>query len=48
MGKPERERLLGRPKNRWENNINMDIKEWDLGVWSGVMWLKAGTCGMLL
>ena len=37
MGNPEGKRLLGRPERRWENNINMDIKEWDLGVWSGLM-----------
>ena len=42
MGKPEGKRLLGRPKHRWENNINMDIKEWDLGVWSVLMWLRTG------
>jgi len=24
VGKPEGERPLGRPRNRWENNIKMD------------------------
>jgi hypothetical protein len=27
VGKPEGERLLGRPRRRWEDNIKMDIQE---------------------
>jgi hypothetical protein len=27
VGKPERKRLLGRPKRRWEDNIKMDFRE---------------------
>jgi hypothetical protein len=27
MGKPERERPLGRPRRRWEFNIRMDLRE---------------------
>jgi len=27
VGKPERKRLLGRPRRRWEDNIKMDRKE---------------------
>jgi hypothetical protein len=27
VGKPERRRLLGRHRRRWENNIKMDLKE---------------------
>jgi len=27
MGKPEGKRLLGRPRRRWEDNINMDLQE---------------------
>ena len=26
-GKPERKRPMGRPKHRWEDNINMDLQE---------------------
>jgi hypothetical protein len=38
VGKPESKSLLGRPKHRWENNINMDLQEiggshW---VWMGL------------
>jgi hypothetical protein len=27
VGKPEGKRLHGRPRRRWENNINMDLQE---------------------
>jgi hypothetical protein len=27
VGKPERRRLLGRPRHRWEDNIKMDLLE---------------------
>jgi hypothetical protein len=27
VGRPEGKRPLGRPKRRWENNINMDLRE---------------------
>jgi len=27
MGKPERKRLLGRPRRRWEDNTKMDLQE---------------------
>jgi len=27
MGEPEGDEQLGRPRNRWERNIKMDLKE---------------------
>jgi hypothetical protein len=27
VGRPERRRLLGRPRRRWEDNIEMDLHE---------------------
>ena len=27
VGKPEGKRQLGRPRHRWEDNINMDLEE---------------------
>ena len=27
MGKPEGNKLLGRPRRRWEENIKMDLQE---------------------
>ena len=32
MGRPEGKISLGRPKSRWEDNINMDLKEVDCDV----------------
>jgi hypothetical protein len=37
MGKPERERLLGRPRHRWENGIIMYLRE--IG-WGNVDWIQ--------
>jgi hypothetical protein len=42
VGKPEGKRQLGRPRQRWEDNIKMDLQE----VGSGSMdWLRIGTGG---
>ena len=32
VGKPEGKRPLGRPKRRWEDNIEMDLEEVGRGV----------------
>jgi hypothetical protein len=47
VGKPERNRPIGRSKRRWEDNIRMDLREigW---VWTGCIWLRAGISGGLL
>jgi hypothetical protein len=37
VGKPERKRLLGRPRRRWEDGIRMDLREIGLG---GVDWIR--------
>jgi hypothetical protein len=36
VGKPERNRPLGRPRCRWVDNIKMDLKE--IG-WDSVKWI---------
>jgi hypothetical protein len=46
--KPERKRPLGRPRRRLEDNIKMDFRKWDVGVWTGLIWLRIGTGGVLL
>jgi hypothetical protein len=28
---------------RWEDNIKVDLKEIDLRVWTGIIWLRLGT-----
>ena len=43
VGKPEGKRSLGRPRRRWENN--MDLQEVGWGVWTGLSWLWIGTGG---
>jgi hypothetical protein len=50
VGKPEGKRPLGRPRRRWEEGINMDLREidWGGGVWSGFSWLRIGIVGGLL
>jgi hypothetical protein len=35
--KPERKRLLGRPRRRWVDNIKIDLRE--IG-WGGMDWIE--------
>jgi len=43
VGKPEGKRPLGRPRHRWEDNIEMDLQEVRCGgVWTGSSWLRIG------
>jgi hypothetical protein len=42
VGKPEVKRLLGRLKHRWDDLMRMDLREIDVGVWSGSSWLRIG------
>lgn len=37
VGNPDRKRLLGRPRHRWECNFEMDIKE---GRWGDMDWIN--------
>jgi len=43
VGRHEGKRPLGRPRRRWEENIEMDFQEVGYGAWTGLIWLKAGT-----
>jgi hypothetical protein len=45
VGKPEGKRSFGRIRNRWEDNIKMDL-EVDVGVRTGSSWLRIGTDGV--
>jgi hypothetical protein len=36
MGRPEKERPLGRPRLRWEDNIKMDLRD---VRWRGMDWI---------
>jgi len=37
VGRPEGKRPLGRPRRRWEDNINIDLRE--VGI-DGVNWIQ--------
>ena len=41
MGKPEGKRPLGRPRLRWEDNIEMDLQEVGCGG-RGMDWIELG------
>jgi hypothetical protein len=43
--KPEGKKPLGRPRNRWEDNNKMDFRKWEVGVWTGLNWLRMGIGG---
>jgi len=45
VGKPEGKRPLVRPRRRWEDNIKVGFRKWDMGVWTGSSWLRIGTVG---
>jgi hypothetical protein len=48
VGKPEGGRPLGRPRHRWDDNIEMDLREAGWGSWTELIWLMIGTDGWLL
>jgi hypothetical protein len=43
VGKPEGKRPLGRPRNRCNDNIKMDLQEVGCVVWTESNWLMTGT-----
>ena len=43
--KPERKRLLGRPRRRWEDNIKTAHRQVGLREWTGLIWHRIGTGG---
>jgi len=47
VGKREGKRPFGRPRRRWEDNIQMELQEvrWGGrgGAWTGLIWLRIGT-----
>jgi hypothetical protein len=48
VGTREGKRPLGRPRRRWEDNIEMDLQGVGWGTWTGLIWLRIGTGGGLL
>ena len=47
-GRPDRNRQLRRPRQRWENNIKMNIQGMECGPLIGSIWFMVGTGGGLL
>jgi hypothetical protein len=47
VANPEGKRPLGKPRRKWMNNINMELRE-DEMVWIGLICLTIGTSGGLL
>jgi len=46
VGKNEGKSPPGRPRHRWEDNIQIDIQEEGLeGAWIELTWLRIGTAG---
>jgi hypothetical protein len=42
MGRHEGRRPLGRPNNRWEDNIKMGLQEVGGRTWNRLIWLRIG------
>ncbi|KAJ4444178.1 hypothetical protein ANN_05968 [Periplaneta americana] len=47
VGRPEGKRPLGMPRRRWEDNIKMDLRRWDMMIENGLILLRIGTNGGL-
>jgi hypothetical protein len=47
-GIPEGRRPLGRLRRRWENYIEINIRDVKREAWIGSIWLRTGTSGGLL
>ena len=45
VGKPEGRRPLGRRRHRWVDNIRIDLRRWDVGIWTGLGWPRIETGG---
>jgi len=43
LGKSEGRRPLGRPRCKWVDTIR--ISRWDVGIWTGLGWLRIETGG---
>ena len=43
--KPEGKRSLGRPRLRGRITFRWIFRKWDVGVWTGLGWLRIGTGG---
>jgi hypothetical protein len=47
VGRPKGKILLGRPRQRWEDNVKMDFREIGINGGIGFGWLRIGSSGDL-
>jgi hypothetical protein len=45
VGKPEEKRPLGSPSVDWRIILRWIFRKWDVGAWTGLIWLRIGTGG---
>ena len=45
VGKPEGRRPLGRPRRRWVDKLRWIFSKRDVGIWTGLGWLRIETVG---
>jgi len=45
VGKPEEKRPLGKSDIDGRTILRWIFKKWDVGAWTGLIWLRIGTCG---
>jgi len=45
VGKPQGKRPLGRTRRRWGIILGLILRKLDVGVWTGLSWIRIGTGG---
>jgi len=45
VGKPEGKRPIRGTMFRWGIILRLIFRKWDMGVWTGLIWLRIGTDG---
>jgi len=45
VGIAEGKKPLGRLRHRWKGDNMMDLQKWNLGIWTGSVWLRIETGG---
>jgi len=45
VGKQDGKRPLGRPRRRWVIILGWISRRWDVGIWTGLGWLRIETGG---
>jgi len=45
VGKPEGKSPLGKRRRRWWIILGWICRRWDVGMWTGLGWLRIETCG---